>query len=309
VPSGGTTSRVARPTPAAVAELVRLPAVLSVPGDSLLGAAAATGATGAGPGTLRRVGLAASSSLLYLAGMALNDYADRHVDAVERPHRPLPSGRVPPRFALGLAQGLTVAGVGMAAAVGGRRALAVAVPLAGAVWAYDLALKSTPLGPVAMAACRSLDVLVGASAGPLRPALAPAAVIGAHTLTVTAVSRFETTGATAAVPAGAAGATAAVTLAAALLAARRAPRGRGRRSVLAPAVMLAGYAGPVGAAARQAWRDPAPGALQRLVGTGVLGVVPLQAGLISGCGDPVTGALVGSLWPLARRLARKRSVT
>jgi 4-hydroxybenzoate polyprenyltransferase len=80
--------------------------------------------------------------------MALNDYADR---AVERPGRPIPSGRVRPRVALGVAAGLTVAGLGLAGLSGRGRALAVAVPLAGTVWAYDLIVKSTPVGPVALA--------------------------------------------------------------------------------------------------------------------------------------------------------------
>ena len=66
----------ARPDLGTIAELVRLPAVLSVPGDSLLGGASA----GAGRNPARTAGLAASSCLLYLAGMALNDYADRDVD-------------------------------------------------------------------------------------------------------------------------------------------------------------------------------------------------------------------------------------
>ena len=86
------------PTAADLAELVRLPAVLSVPGDVLVGAAASGQVGNVG----RTAGLVASSSCLYLAGMALNDYADREVDAVERPGRPIPSGRVSPGFALGV---------------------------------------------------------------------------------------------------------------------------------------------------------------------------------------------------------------
>src|SRR5207247_7043471 len=92
---------------------------------------------------------------------ALNDYADRELDAVERPERPIPSGRVSPAFALCLASGLTAAGLGLAG-FAGRQALRVAVPLAATVWAYDLVLKPTPAGPVAMAAARTLDVLLGA---------------------------------------------------------------------------------------------------------------------------------------------------
>ncbi|MFF7282390.1 SCO3242 family prenyltransferase [Streptomyces griseorubiginosus] len=140
------------------AELLRLPALFTVPGDALAGAAAAS----ARP-TPRTFLAIASSLCLYEAGMALNDWADREVDAVERPHRPLPSGRIHPAAALGAACVLTGAGLSFAACAG-RPALAVAVPLAATVWAYDLALKNTPLGPVAMATARCLDLLLGATA-------------------------------------------------------------------------------------------------------------------------------------------------
>ncbi|GAA4591371.1 hypothetical protein GCM10023177_28620 [Streptomyces violaceoruber] len=66
-----------------LARLVRAPAALSVPGDALAGAAAARRPLG--PGLL---GMTASSVCLYWAGMALNDYADRDLDVVERPERP-----------------------------------------------------------------------------------------------------------------------------------------------------------------------------------------------------------------------------
>src|SRR3954452_3127979 len=99
----------ARVTGADVAELVRLPAVLSVPGDVLLGAAA----SGQMRDVPRTAGLVAASSCLYLAGMALNDYADREVDALERPGRPIPSGRVSPRSPLRRAAGPTVRAAAM----------------------------------------------------------------------------------------------------------------------------------------------------------------------------------------------------
>ncbi|WP_181412398.1 UbiA family prenyltransferase [Streptomyces griseorubiginosus] len=140
------------------AELLRLPALFTVPGDALAGAAAVS----ARP-TPRTFLAIASSLCLYEAGMALNDWADRDVDAVERPHRPLPSGRVRPAAALGAACVLTGAGLSFAAWAG-RPALTVAVPLAATVWAYDLALKNTRLGPAAMATARGLDLLLGASA-------------------------------------------------------------------------------------------------------------------------------------------------
>ncbi|WP_435834778.1 UbiA family prenyltransferase, partial [Streptomyces bacillaris] len=87
-------------------ELFRVSALFSVPGDALAGAAA----VGRGPG--RGTALAVGASLcLYEAGMALNDWADREEDAVDRPHRPIPSGRVSPAAALGAAGALTAAGL------------------------------------------------------------------------------------------------------------------------------------------------------------------------------------------------------
>ena len=143
VPGSGSRSAVGL---ADLAQLVRAPAALSVPGDVLAGAAAAGRPLG-----VRTVGVMASSVCLYWAGMALNDYADATVDAVERPERPVPSGRVPRRTALAVAGALTAGGLALAAASGADAVSLGALPLAGAVWAYDLKLKSTPAGPAAMA--------------------------------------------------------------------------------------------------------------------------------------------------------------
>ncbi|WP_327122187.1 UbiA family prenyltransferase [Streptomyces sp. NBC_01341] len=140
------------------AELLRVSALFSVPGDALAGAAA----VGRRPG--RGTALAVGASLcLYEAGMALNDWADREEDALDRPHRPIPSGRVAPGAALAAAGALTAAGLALASRAG-RPALAVATGLAATVWAYDLHLKHTKLGPAAMASARALDLLLGATA-------------------------------------------------------------------------------------------------------------------------------------------------
>ncbi|GAA2422932.1 hypothetical protein GCM10010433_23460 [Streptomyces pulveraceus] len=145
-------------TAGAWAELLRVSALFTVPGDALAGAAA----SGRRPD--RGTALAVGASLcLYEAGMALNDWADRDEDAIDRPHRPIPSGRIAPGAALAAAGALTAAGLGLAARAG-RPALAVATGLAATVWAYDLRLKHTPAGPAAMAAARGLDLLLGAAA-------------------------------------------------------------------------------------------------------------------------------------------------
>jgi 4-hydroxybenzoate polyprenyltransferase len=111
--------------------------------------------------------LLATSSLLYLAGMVLNDFFDQEQDARERPLRPLPSGRISPatakRLGLGLLASGTALGWGTSAASGDVRSGVVATLLAAAVLAYDGWLKKTLVGPVVMGACRTLNVLLGMS--------------------------------------------------------------------------------------------------------------------------------------------------
>ncbi|MGH3169780.1 MAG: SCO3242 family prenyltransferase, partial [Trebonia sp.] len=74
----------ARSVARVLVEVTRAPAALTVPGDVISGAARSS------LRPARRVAaLACSSACLYWAGMALNDYADRDVDAAERPGRPI----------------------------------------------------------------------------------------------------------------------------------------------------------------------------------------------------------------------------
>ncbi|MGW0546131.1 SCO3242 family prenyltransferase [Streptomyces altiplanensis] len=371
------------------AELLRVSALFTVVGDAVAGAASA----GVRPnrGTALAVG---ASVCLYEAGMALNDWADRAEDAVDRPHRPIPSGRVTPRAALAASCALTAAGLALAAGAG-RPALGVAVPLAATVWAYDLRLKHTPAAPAAMAAARALDLLLGATAtrangpgpagtgsrgaarsgpppgkparrggpspapealgesvgrGPVRspgagsglrrarpgPAggaardlgardtLTAAAVLGAHTYAVTAVSRRETQGGSTAAPLAALAATAVL----ATLAARERP-GATSRAPYAPAFAASRHgavrlatrlATPAALAAAAYFRtaakpllhaalNPSPPLTQRAVGGGIRAMIPLQAALAARSGAAGAGAALMGLVPVARKLSRKVSPT
>ncbi|GAA3242312.1 SCO3242 family prenyltransferase [Actinocorallia longicatena] len=273
-----------------LAELVRAPAALTVPGDVLAGAAAA-----GRPMDRSLAGLAVGSVCLYWAGMALNDYADRDLDRVERPERPIPSGRVSPGLALGIAAGLTGAGVVCAGLAGGRSALGVAVPLAATVWLYDLAAKNSPAGPVVMAAARGLNVLMGS--GTVRAGLLPAGLVAAHVLGVTALSRGEVHGTRKEVPLATLSGSGAVAVLA----------GASRR--LAAAVLAASYLAAVGGAQSAAVQQPTPGRVRRAVGAGILGLIPLQAALIARRGPAGAGPVSAAAHPLARALARRRSVT
>ncbi|MEV0894916.1 SCO3242 family prenyltransferase [Promicromonospora sp. NPDC050262] len=293
-----------------VAELVRAPAALSVVGDTLAGLAAARAGTRDGAPTplrARHLLLPVASACLYLGGMALNDYADRHVDAVERPERPIPSGRVTPRAALAIGGALTAGGVAAAGIAGGRRALGVALPLAACVWTYDLVAKDRPAGPFVMAACRGLDVLLGATPGRLRSALPAAAGLTAHTLGVTVLSRGEVHGTSTRVASGvAAGTVAGAVAAAAVPATATAGRPVARWTTVAAATAYAAAAlpGQVRAAAR-----PTAANARTATRAGIQAMVPLQAAWAARSGSLGTTALlvgVAAVGQGLRLLARAR---
>jgi 4-hydroxybenzoate polyprenyltransferase len=248
--------------------------------------------------------------------MALNDFADCDLDAVERPERPIPSGRVAPGEALALAAGLTATGLGLAAAAGGRRALRVAAPLAATVWAYDLAAKRTAAGPAAMALARGLDVLLGAGGRTPRAAL-PALALAGHTAGVTVLSRGEVHGgsrrAARAALAGTAGAAGVAVLAALRRPGRLRPPALpegGARRVAGAALAAGAYAATVGRAQAAAVRSPADAPTVRAAtGAGVRGCIGLQSALLAGAGAPVAAALVAAAGPLARLASKVVSPT
>ena len=136
-----------------LAELVRLPAALTVPGDAWSGAATR-------PTAPRRAwAMPASSVLLYWSGMALNDWADRTVDATERPERPIPSGAVSPAAALAVFCALIAAGLVLLAGEGSEPFFA-GLGLVALIVLYDLWHKGNPVSPVMMAGCRALVYIV-----------------------------------------------------------------------------------------------------------------------------------------------------
>ncbi|KQM80922.1 SCO3242 family prenyltransferase [Agromyces sp. Leaf222] len=282
-------------TAADVLELVRAPAALTVLGDTAVGAQAAAG------GFSRRGWLLPVASVaIYSGGMALNDWADRDVDAAERPERPIPSGRVSPRRALAIAAGLGAIGLALAAAGGGRRGLAVAAPLVASVVAYDVIAKPTAAGPLAMAACRGLDVLLGA--GGSSRALPAALAVAVHTLGVTALSRGEVHGGTAADTG-----LALVATGAAAAAVDSAANGLGT-----PAARIAGAAGSAAYLAAAlpgqlaAVEDPSAARVRDATRAGIGSVVPLQAALVARGGGLVVAAGLMAVHAAIRLRGRRK---
>ncbi|WP_435126017.1 geranylgeranylglycerol-phosphate geranylgeranyltransferase [Halobaculum sp. D14] len=111
------------------------------------------------------VGLAVAATVFATAaGNAVNDYFDRDVDAVNRPERPIPSGRVSPRGALGFAATLFVGAV-LAAVTLPVLAVAIAVVNLVALVAYTKLFKGLPgVGNVVVAYLTGSTFLFGAAA-------------------------------------------------------------------------------------------------------------------------------------------------
>jgi len=112
---------------------------------------------------LLRIGLGVS--LLYTAGMFLNDAFDRTYDAAANPRRPIPAREVAAREVFGVGWVLLVAGLLVVIAdAWSWPTIASASTLAAAIVYYDYRHKRDPLGPAIMALCRSLVYFVAAAA-------------------------------------------------------------------------------------------------------------------------------------------------
>ncbi len=99
------------------------------------------GVVSSGAGLGGRWGLVAAGAglagpLACGTSQAVNDWFDRHVDAINEPGRPIPSGRVPGRWGLGIAVAWSVLSVAVAFALGLYVWIAALVGLALA-WAYS----------------------------------------------------------------------------------------------------------------------------------------------------------------------------
>lgn len=173
--------------------LIRLPNLLTVPGDPLAGYLLAAGAGAAWVPALGHVLLV--GLLLYGAGLIQNDLADLHLDAQERPDRPLPAGLVEEGSARLVMVTLMAAALLLARYIGWPTVV-VALALLACSTLYNRFLKNTVLGPAFMGCCRGLNVWLGASLVPDRPPLFHLAVGGLalYVMAVTLAARGEMTG-------------------------------------------------------------------------------------------------------------------
>jgi 4-hydroxybenzoate polyprenyltransferase len=249
--------------------------------------------------------LLGATACLYAGGVVLNDVFDRDVDRVERPERPIPSGRVSAVAAASLGGGLLLVGV-LAAAFANPTAGLVAALTAGCVLLYDAWGKRQPLfGPFNMGLCRGLNLLLGVAAA---PAVLPSAwLLAAFPVTyiagVTALSRGEVHGGRRGI---AAFALISLGLVLAGLVALWAASGGTSWPALALILVLGWRVLPPFWAARQ---SPDPATIRRAIRTGVLSLALLDAaiGAIYGGGSYALVILATAV--AAGALARFFSVT
>ena len=264
--------------------IVRAPAVFSALGDPLAGLLIAGGSLSGS----RATRLSAAAGMIYLAGMALNDYADREEDARERPDRPIPSGAISPRTAALVGGSLLLSGIALAQSAGARLS---GPALAALVVAYDFPLKhSSVIGPIAMGACRSASLLMGVEAArgdSGRHGSEQALMLGAYVAGLTLIARSETGVARSAEMRGGA-----LLVGAALLGSVV----RGGARSLPWAALTAALAGP---AVTRALRAPGPSSVGPAVGA-LVRAIPALDGSLAATTAPVPVAVLASLLGLAR---------
>lgn len=173
--------------------LIRLPNLLTVPGDVLAGFLLSSAI---GNQTWLRLMLAIPASLLfYAAGLILNDLFDYAEDLRVRPTRPLPARQISREAATAVA--LIFMWIAVFTA-GLFDALRIAVLLALVIVLYNIGVKRHRYGgPLLMGTCRAGNLLLGAAAattaGPQLswPPMAAALFLGLYVATVTWFARDE----------------------------------------------------------------------------------------------------------------------
>ena len=123
------------PAPSAVAELLK-PITWFPPMWAFGCGVVSSGVPLEGRWAMVATGVLLAGPLVCATSQAVNDWFDRHVDAINEPQRPIPSGRMPGRWGLGVAIVWTLLSLLVAAALGpvGFGAAVVGLALA---WAYS----------------------------------------------------------------------------------------------------------------------------------------------------------------------------
>ena len=241
--------------------------------------------------------LVLSGAFLYGGGVALNDACDSELDRIERPERPIPSGRISTLSAFILACCFLAVGISLAfiyAPLTGMVACATVLFIAG----YNfLAKKSAIAGPFIMGLCRSGSLLLGVAAS--SQALAEWWILGviplAYIAAITLICRGESNGEN---PFGKIAI--ALVLAVIILMGGLA----WQFSQLYAAPFLALFAACVLPPFWRALQYPTPTSIRGAVKAGVLSLVILDSAIAGIFSDWLVALGVLALFPISRLLAR-----
>lgn len=165
------------------AQLVRLPNLLTVPGDPLAGFLLVVAVGDVGTPISAAI-CCAAALCLYAAGIISNDCCDIAEDRRERPWRPIATGQIKLHLAWSTAVILAGLGLGIASLAGPLPAL-LALALIVAIGLYNGGMKRVPvLGPATMGLCRALSLLMGAAAASPLAVTHPVVLVAAGTLLI-----------------------------------------------------------------------------------------------------------------------------
>ncbi len=143
------------PAPSAVLELLK-PITWFAPMWAFMCGVVSSGVGLEGRWLLLIGGVLLAGPLICATSQAANDWFDRHVDAINEPNRPIPSGRIPGTWGLRIAIIWTVLSIGFSALLGVPVMIGATIGLA-LSWAYSappLRLKMSGWwGPAAVAIC------------------------------------------------------------------------------------------------------------------------------------------------------------
>ena len=242
---------------------------------------------------------------LYAGGVVFNDVCDAELDAVERPERPLPSGRASLLGAILLGTGLLLMGIVAAAMVSGLSAILATIVAITALLYDKWGKHQTILGPLNMGACRGGNLLLGVSAVPEAVgdrwylALIPIIYIAA----ITAISQGEVYGGrkvTGIVAIALIGLVIGDIVGLGLLP---------EYTLLVTLPFLTLFTALVLPPFIKAAITPSPELIQTAVKAGVLSLIVLDATIAAGFANWIYGLLLLALLPVSRFLARLFSVT
>lgn len=291
--------------------LVRLPNLLTVPGDPIVGFLLAAPYAS---WSLHHVWAAIAVALCaYAGGVALNDVMDISRDRNRQPWRPLPFGLISLQHAEGAVFVLLAAGV-LVSVVNGLDSAIIGVCLLLAIVAYNVEIKEVPLlGAVGMGFCRALSVWLGVFAAPGDPQMNAAAWLGAgavsaYVIGLSLYAKFERRESA---PMWAVAAPLAATLLSAGLALGVCGPMRGLRFVMVVVLLGALLAFPLLLLVRRCRNGmELPNGPLRVASVGVLlrGLLILQAALVAASGGGALAVVLIVLllgaWPLHAHLER-----